>query len=97
MHTALSFSPSQNRQPELGVNAVMNLLDIVDSYVPLPKRELDKPFLLPIEGVYSIPGMKKLQEMQPANTLSQGGVLVVLVSCNKFIALMYFLVLIGEI
>ncbi|XP_069566325.1 elongation factor Tu, mitochondrial [Brachyistius frenatus] len=46
----------ENRQPELGVNAVMKLLDIVDSYIPLPKRELEKPFLLPIEGVYSIPG-----------------------------------------
>lgn len=46
----------QNKQPELGVNAVMKLLEIVDSYVPLPKRELEKPFLLPIEGVYSIPG-----------------------------------------
>lgn len=37
----------------------MKLLEVVDSYVPLPKRELEKPFLLPIEGVYSIPGMKK--------------------------------------
>lgn len=46
----------QNKAPELGVNAVMKLLEIVDSYVPLPKRELEKPFLLPIEGVYSIPG-----------------------------------------
>ncbi|XP_040047343.2 elongation factor Tu, mitochondrial [Gasterosteus aculeatus] len=46
----------ENREPELGVNAVMNLLEVVDSYIPLPKRELEKPFLLPIEGVYSIPG-----------------------------------------
>ncbi|XP_006809226.1 elongation factor Tu, mitochondrial, partial [Neolamprologus brichardi] len=46
----------ENKAPELGVNAVMKLLEIVDSYVPLPKRELEKPFLLPIEGVYSIPG-----------------------------------------
>ncbi|XP_035511206.1 elongation factor Tu, mitochondrial [Morone saxatilis] len=46
----------ESREPDLGVNAVMKLLEIVDSYVPLPKRELDKPFLLPIEGVYSIPG-----------------------------------------
>lgn len=37
---------------------MLKLLEIVDSYVPLPKRELEKPFLLPIEGVYSIPGMK---------------------------------------
>uniref|UniRef100_A0A3P9PF92 Elongation factor Tu n=1 Tax=Poecilia reticulata TaxID=8081 RepID=A0A3P9PF92_POERE len=43
-------------QPELGENAVMKLLEVVDSYVPLPKRELEKPFLLPIEGVFSIPG-----------------------------------------
>uniref|UniRef100_A0A8C5ABC5 Elongation factor Tu n=1 Tax=Gadus morhua TaxID=8049 RepID=A0A8C5ABC5_GADMO len=46
----------ENKQPEIGVDAVMKLLDIVDSYIPLPKRQLDKPFLLPIEGVYSIPG-----------------------------------------
>jgi elongation factor Tu len=38
------------------VNAVLKLLAVVDEYVPLPKRELEKPFLLPIEGVYSIPG-----------------------------------------
>ncbi|XP_057673774.1 elongation factor Tu, mitochondrial isoform X2 [Corythoichthys intestinalis] len=46
----------EGRQPELGINAVLNLLEIVDSYVPLPKRELEKPFLFPIESVYSIPG-----------------------------------------
>ncbi|CAL8273070.1 unnamed protein product [Lota lota] len=46
----------ESKQPEIGVDAVMKLLDIVDSYIPLPKRQLDKPFLLPIEGVYSIPG-----------------------------------------
>ncbi|XP_028267655.1 elongation factor Tu, mitochondrial [Parambassis ranga] len=46
----------ENREPDLGVNAVMKLLEVVDAYVPLPKRELEKPFLLPIEGVYSIPG-----------------------------------------
>ncbi|MCI4395225.1 hypothetical protein PGIGA_G00177980 [Pangasianodon gigas] len=46
----------ENRQPELGVNSIMKLLEVVDEYIPLPKRDLDKPFLLPIEGVYSIPG-----------------------------------------
>lgn len=39
------------------MNAVLKLLEIVDSYVPVPKRELDKPFLLPIEEVYSIAGL----------------------------------------
>lgn len=56
--TSFFFFVSQNREPELGMNAVLKLLEIVDSYVPLPKRNLDKPFLLPIEGVYSIAGLK---------------------------------------
>lgn len=47
----------QNRQPELGVNSIMKLLEVVDNYIPLPRRDLDKPFLLPVEGVYSIPGV----------------------------------------
>ncbi|KAI9526432.1 hypothetical protein NQZ68_039643 [Dissostichus eleginoides] len=46
----------ENREPELGVNAVLNLLEKVDEYIPLPKRQLEKPFLFPIEGVCSIPG-----------------------------------------
>ncbi|XP_034068890.1 elongation factor Tu, mitochondrial [Gymnodraco acuticeps] len=46
----------ENREPELGVNAVLNLLEKVDEYIPLPKRQLEKPFLLPVEGVCSIPG-----------------------------------------
>jgi elongation factor Tu len=31
-------------------------MDAVDSYIPLPKRDLDKPFLMPIEDVFSISG-----------------------------------------
>uniref|UniRef100_A0A672YIH9 Elongation factor Tu n=1 Tax=Sphaeramia orbicularis TaxID=375764 RepID=A0A672YIH9_9TELE len=54
--TGSALCALENREPELGMNAVLKLLEIVDSYVPLPKRELDKPFLLPIESVYSIPG-----------------------------------------
>ncbi|KAJ7313900.1 hypothetical protein JRQ81_005688 [Phrynocephalus forsythii] len=46
----------EERDPELGVNSVMKLLDAVDKYIPVPERKLDKPFLLPIEHVYSIPG-----------------------------------------
>ncbi|XP_066577992.1 elongation factor Tu, mitochondrial [Amia ocellicauda] len=46
----------ENREPELGVNSIMKLLEVIDTYIPLPKRELDKPFLLPIESVFSIPG-----------------------------------------
>jgi elongation factor Tu len=37
-------------------DAVMELMEAVDSYVPEPERELDKPFLMPIEDVFSITG-----------------------------------------
>ncbi len=35
---------------------IQDLLDAVDSYIPVPEREIDKPFLLPIEDVFSITG-----------------------------------------
>ena len=35
---------------------VMELMDAVDSYVPIPKRENEKPFLMPVEDVFSITG-----------------------------------------
>src|SRR5512140_27690 len=35
---------------------IMGLMDAVDSYVPVPQRALDKPFLMPIEDVFSISG-----------------------------------------
>ncbi|MBC7546427.1 elongation factor Tu [Candidatus Saccharibacteria bacterium] len=37
-------------------DAIMELVAAMDSYVPEPKRELDKPFLMPIEDVFSIKG-----------------------------------------
>jgi len=35
---------------------IHELMDAVDSYVPLPQREMDKPFLMPVEDVFSITG-----------------------------------------
>lgn len=35
---------------------IMDLMDAVDSYIPVPKRDIDKPFLMPIEDVFSITG-----------------------------------------
>ncbi|MDL1892265.1 elongation factor Tu [Sphingobacteriales bacterium CHB3] len=35
---------------------IMELMDAVDSYVPVPQRDVDKPFLMPIEDVFSITG-----------------------------------------
>ena len=41
---------------ELGAQAIMKLMDAVDSYIPDPARTVDKPFLMPIEDVFSISG-----------------------------------------
>ena len=40
----------------MGKNAILKLLEEVDSWIPTPVRDLDKPFLLPIEDVFSIVG-----------------------------------------
>src|SRR5437762_6561968 len=39
-----------------GVESVIKLMDALDAYVPLPQREVDKPFMMPIEDVFSISG-----------------------------------------
>ncbi|MCD4828753.1 MAG: elongation factor Tu [Candidatus Cloacimonetes bacterium] len=44
-----------NGDPE-GEAQVQELMDAVDSYIPLPERDTDKPFLMPVEDVFSIPG-----------------------------------------
>ena len=41
---------------ELGEPAIMQLMDAVDSYIPTPARATDKPFLMPVEDVFSISG-----------------------------------------
>ena len=38
------------------VDAVWDLLDAIDSYIPMPVRDIDKPFLMPVEDVFSITG-----------------------------------------
>ncbi len=45
-----------DKQPEIGHDAVLKLMQAVDSWIPQPARPLDKPFLMPIEDVFSISG-----------------------------------------
>ena len=40
----------------LGSQAIEALMDAIDTYIPDPVREIDKPFLMPVEGVFSISG-----------------------------------------
>lgn len=46
----------EGKSPEIGSEAIMKLLDQIDSAIPTAERDLDKPFMLPIEHVYSIQG-----------------------------------------
>jgi elongation factor Tu len=46
----------EGREDEVGKNSVLELMGAVDDYVPQPERPKDKPFLMPIEDVFSISG-----------------------------------------
>ena len=46
----------EDKQPELGEQAVLKLMEAVDAYIPQPERAMDRPFLMPIEDVFSISG-----------------------------------------
>jgi elongation factor Tu len=43
-------------QSEIGVPSIIKLVDALDSWIPEPERDIDKPFLLPVEDVFSISG-----------------------------------------
>ena len=43
-------------QSEIGEPSIFKLVEVLDEYVPIPERPIDKPFLLPIEDVFSISG-----------------------------------------
>lgn len=51
-----ALAAAEGRDPELGANAVLELMAAVDETIPEPTRDLDKPFLMPIEDVFSIAG-----------------------------------------
>jgi elongation factor Tu len=46
----------EGKQPELGHDAVLKLMAAVDEFIPQPERPKDRPFLMPIEDVFSISG-----------------------------------------
>lgn len=46
----------EGRNDEIGKQAIEKLMASVDSYIPQPARDIDKPFLMPIEDVFSISG-----------------------------------------
>jgi elongation factor Tu len=46
----------EDRDEEIGKKSIIELMAKVDEYIPAPTRELDKPFLMPVEDVFSISG-----------------------------------------
>ncbi|MGO9996394.1 MAG: elongation factor Tu [Acetobacteraceae bacterium] len=46
----------EDRDPDMGEKSIMELMDAVDSYIPQPVRATDRPFLMPVEDVFSISG-----------------------------------------
>ncbi|MFA7597466.1 MAG: elongation factor Tu [Novosphingobium sp.] len=46
----------EGRDDEIGKNAILELMQAVDDYIPQPARPVDKPFLMPVEDVFSISG-----------------------------------------
>lgn len=46
----------EDKSPELGREAILKLMDAVDTAIPQPERAIDKPFLMPVEDVFSISG-----------------------------------------
>lgn len=51
-----ALSALQGTNEEIGRKSILKLMEAVDEYIPDPKRVLDKPFLMPIEDVFSIQG-----------------------------------------
>ena len=46
----------ENKNPEIGHDAILKLMKTVDEYIPQPERPKDQPFLMPVEDVFSISG-----------------------------------------
>ncbi len=46
----------ENPEDEAAAKCIWELMDAIDSYIPEPKREIDQPFLMPVEDVFSISG-----------------------------------------
>jgi elongation factor Tu len=46
----------EGKDDHIGKSKIIELMDAVDSYIPTPERDIDKPFLMPVEDIFSISG-----------------------------------------
>jgi elongation factor Tu len=54
--TGSALAALEDKNPEIGRESILKLMEAVDTWIPQPERPLDKPFLMPIEDVFSISG-----------------------------------------
>ncbi|MCP5449057.1 MAG: elongation factor Tu [Candidatus Competibacteraceae bacterium] len=54
--TGSALKALEGDQSDIGEPSILKLVDAMDAYIPQPQREIDKPFLMPIEDVFSISG-----------------------------------------
>ncbi|KAF8449740.1 elongation factor Tu GTP binding domain-containing protein [Kalaharituber pfeilii] len=73
----------EGRQPELGEQKINELLDAVDTWIPTPVRQLDKPFLMPVEDVFSVSGRGTVATGRVERGMLKKGEDVELVGYNK--------------
>ena len=53
---AVQANPNVKKGEDKWVDKIWDLMDAIDDYIPTPERDLDKPFLMPIEDIFSITG-----------------------------------------
>ncbi len=53
---ALTANPATKRGENDWVDGIWELLDAIDNYIPTPERDIDRPFLMPVEDVFTITG-----------------------------------------
>ncbi|GMH73455.1 hypothetical protein TrRE_jg4321 [Triparma retinervis] len=51
-----ALAAAEGKTPEIGAERILELMEACDEFIPEPTRDLDKPFLMPIEDVFSIAG-----------------------------------------
>ena len=51
-----ALKASEGDASDIGISSVQKLIETLDSYIPEPERDIEKPFLMPIEDVFSISG-----------------------------------------
>ena len=80
-----ALSALENKNPELGKEAIMKLMETVDNHITIPTREINKPFLMPIEHSYAISGRGTVVTGKVERGLCKKGEALEIVGYNKIV------------